>query len=108
MQTIFKEAVNEILGGKDGICAWMGQTLRAKALRLELWKNRDESDPDYNRWLKLTGLEHFDEEKEIAEFAKWVSHSDARSMVTYERTRWYLESFYAVITVPVLLLGLKA
>tara|TARA_A100001035_G_scaffold258819_1_gene235801 strand:- start:9 stop:572 length:564 start_codon:yes stop_codon:yes gene_type:complete len=73
MQTIFKEAVNEILGGKDGICAWMGQTLRAKALRLELWRNRDESDPDYKRWLKLTGLENFEEEKEIAEFAKWVS-----------------------------------
>jgi hypothetical protein len=44
----------------------------------------------------------------IKEFAKWVSPNDAASMVTYERAKWYLESFYAVITVPILLLGIKA
>jgi len=44
----------------------------------------------------------------VKEFTKWVSPKDSSSMVTYERTKWYLESFYAVITVPILLLGIKA
>jgi len=44
----------------------------------------------------------------IKEFTKWVSPKDASSMVTYERTKWYLKSFFAVITVPILLIGLKA
>lgn len=40
------------------------------------------------------------------EFAKIVSPKDGTSMVVYERTRWYLENFYAVLTAPLLLIGL--
>jgi hypothetical protein len=39
-------------------------------------------------------------------FAKLVSPKDASSMVTYERTKWYLENFYPVLTAPILLIGL--
>lgn len=39
-------------------------------------------------------------------FAKLVSPSDASSMVSYERTKWYLETLYPVLTVPILLVGL--
>jgi hypothetical protein len=41
------------------------------------------------------------------DFAAKVSQRDRSCMVTYERTRWYLENFYQVLTVPVLLLGLS-
>ena len=41
------------------------------------------------------------------EFAKIVSPKDGTSMVIFERTRWYLENFYSVLTVPVLLIGLN-
>ena len=40
------------------------------------------------------------------EFAKVVSPKDGTSMVVYERARWYLENFYAVLTAPLLLIGL--
>ena len=40
-------------------------------------------------------------------FAKLVSPRDASSMVNFERTKWYLENFYPVLTVPILLLGLR-
>jgi hypothetical protein len=40
-------------------------------------------------------------------FAKVVSPKDGPSMVNYERSRWYLKNFYAVLTVPILLIGLK-
>ena len=40
-------------------------------------------------------------------FAKGISPRDASSMVNYERTKWYLESFYPVLTVPILLVGLR-
>ena len=40
------------------------------------------------------------------EFLKEVSPKDASSMVCYERTKWYLENFHPVFTVPVLLIGL--
>ncbi|NIM92101.1 MAG: restriction endonuclease [Anaerolineales bacterium] len=42
----------------------------------------------------------------IKTFAKEVSPRDGSSMVTYERTRWYLDNFYPVFTVPILLIGL--
>jgi Restriction endonuclease BglII len=41
------------------------------------------------------------------EFAKHLSPKDASSMVSFERARWYLESFYPVITTPIYLLGLS-
>ncbi|MFC2033998.1 BglII/BstYI family type II restriction endonuclease [Chloroflexota bacterium] len=41
------------------------------------------------------------------DFAKLVSPKDGSSMVNYERTKWYLENFYAVLTVPILFIGLK-
>lgn len=42
----------------------------------------------------------------MKEFAKEVSPRDASSMVSFERTQWYLENFYSVLTVPILLIGL--
>lgn len=41
------------------------------------------------------------------EFAKVVSPKDGTSMVVFERTKWYLENFYPVLTAPILLIGLK-
>jgi hypothetical protein len=40
------------------------------------------------------------------EFSKKLS-SDAASMVNFERCKWYLENFYAVLTVPIWLIGLE-
>jgi len=40
------------------------------------------------------------------EFAKVVSPKDGTSMVVFERAKWYLENFYAVLTAPLLLIGL--
>jgi hypothetical protein len=42
----------------------------------------------------------------VKEFAKIVSPKDASSMVNYERTKWYLDNFYPVFTLPILLIGL--
>lgn len=39
------------------------------------------------------------------EFIKKIS-KDANSLVTFERTEWYLKNFYPVLTVPILLIGL--
>jgi hypothetical protein len=39
-------------------------------------------------------------------FTKSVSRKDGGSMVCFERVKWYLENFYPVFTVPILLLGL--
>lgn len=41
-------------------------------------------------------------------FAKEVSPNDASSMVSFERVCWYLQSFYPVFTVPILVIGLRA
>ena len=41
------------------------------------------------------------------DFARVVSVKDGPSMANYERSKWYLENFYAVLTVPILLIGLK-
>jgi len=40
-------------------------------------------------------------------FAKIVSTKDASTMANYERAKWYLDNFYAVFTVPILLIKLK-
>jgi hypothetical protein len=40
------------------------------------------------------------------EFARIVSPKDCNSLVSYERTKWYFENFYQVLTAPVLLIGL--
>lgn len=40
------------------------------------------------------------------EFAKLVSPKDGNSMVVFERTKWYLDNFYPVLTAPILLVGL--
>lgn len=39
------------------------------------------------------------------EFLKKIS-KDANSLVSFERTEWYLKNFYPVLTVPILLFGL--
>ena len=43
----------------------------------------------------------------VKAFAKLVLPRDASSMVNFERTKWYLENFYPVLTVPILLVGLR-
>lgn len=40
-------------------------------------------------------------------FAREVSPKDGNSMVSFERAQWYLKNFYPVLTVPILLIGLK-
>ncbi|MBN1968096.1 MAG: restriction endonuclease [Candidatus Delongbacteria bacterium] len=40
------------------------------------------------------------------EFAKVVSPKDGTTMVVFERSKWYLDNFYPVLTAPVLLVGL--
>jgi hypothetical protein len=41
------------------------------------------------------------------EFARSIS-PDGRSMVSYERALWYLTSFYSVLTVPILVIGITS
>jgi Restriction endonuclease BglII len=43
----------------------------------------------------------------IKSFAKIVSPRDGSSMVNFERAKWYLDNFYPVFTVPILLIGLS-
>lgn len=40
-------------------------------------------------------------------FTKFLSSADGSSMVHYERAKWFLEKFYAVLTVPIWLIGLE-
>jgi hypothetical protein len=39
-------------------------------------------------------------------FAKVVSPKDGGSLVSFERSEWYLKNFYAVLTAPIWLVGL--
>jgi hypothetical protein len=41
------------------------------------------------------------------EFTKFLAPTESSSMVQFERVRWYLENFYAVLTVPIWLIGLE-
>jgi hypothetical protein len=41
------------------------------------------------------------------EFAKYLSPKDGSTMVSFERAKWHLESFYPVITTPIYLVGLS-
>lgn len=41
------------------------------------------------------------------EFCRYLSAKDGNSLVSFERAKWYLNSFYPVITVPILLIGLQ-
>lgn len=43
----------------------------------------------------------------VKSFSRVVSPSDASSMVSFERVKWFLESFYSVLTVPIWLIGLQ-
>lgn len=69
MESIFKQAVNEMMTGRDGMCAWAGSQLRYLALRQDTWSKRDEADPDFTRWASMNG---FESGTEGDEFAKWV------------------------------------
>lgn len=42
----------------------------------------------------------------VKDFIKKISPKDANSLVSFERTQWYLEKFYPVLTVPIYLIGL--
>lgn len=41
-------------------------------------------------------------------FLKYISSKDCNSLVSFERTKWYLENFGPVITTPIYLIGLDA
>lgn len=69
MESIFKQAVNEMMTGPDGMCAWAGQTLRHLAIRRDTWSKRDEEDPDFARWASMNG---FESGTEGDEFEQWV------------------------------------
>ena len=69
MESIYKQAVNEMMTGRDGMCAWAGSTLRYLALRRDTWSKRDESDPDFGRWAEMNG---FESGTEGDEFERWV------------------------------------
>lgn len=41
------------------------------------------------------------------DFTRFISTKDGSSMINFERVKWYLENFYAVLTVPIWLIGLE-
>jgi hypothetical protein len=69
MESIYKQAVNEMMSGRDGMCAWAGEKLRYLALRQDSWSKRDETDPDYKDWMIDNG---FEAGTEGDEFERWV------------------------------------
>lgn len=90
-------------------------------LRIDFWKRRIGVDVAFNHRSFIGGdllrLQAGAEVKDVINvgvyvcptqnFARIVSPHDARSMTNYERVKWYLDNFYAVLTVPILLIGLK-
>lgn len=42
----------------------------------------------------------------LKNFLKHISN-DHSSIVSFERVKWYLENFYSVLTVPILLVGFE-
>lgn len=69
MSEIYRNAVNEIMGGKDGICAWANSKLGYLAERKAKADRVAKDDPDYDRWVKATGFAPLTESDE---FEKWV------------------------------------
>lgn len=90
-------------------------------LKMDFWKARVGIDVAFNHRSFIGGdllrLQAAAEVKAIIdvgvyicptkEFARIVSPKDGSSIVSYERTRWYLENFRPVLTVPIWLIGLN-
>lgn len=89
-------------------------------LAIDFWKRNIEIDVAFNHRSFIGGdllrLQAAAEVKNVInvgvyicptkKFAKVVSPKDGTSMVVFERTKWYLENFYPVLTAPILLVGL--
>ena len=69
MTEIYRNAVIEIMGGKDGLCAWAASKLGYLAERKAKCDRVAQDDPDYPRWVKATGFAPLTESDE---FEKWV------------------------------------
>jgi restriction endonuclease BglII len=92
---------------------------RSNDLAIDFWKRDVGVDVAFNHRSFIGGdllrLQAAAEVKQImkvgvyvcgtAEFVRAISR-DGPSMVSFERTKWYLENFYQVLTVPILLVGL--
>jgi Restriction endonuclease BglII len=90
-------------------------------LKMDFWKRRIGVDVAFNHRSFIGGdllrLQAAAEVKNVIKvgvyicpvksFAKVVSPKDSSSMVSFERAIWYLENFYSVLTVPILLIGLR-
>lgn len=91
-------------------------------LRIDFWKRSVGVDVAFNH-RSFTGgdLLRFQAAAEVANqmklgiyicamksFLKELSPKDFSSLVNFERTQWYLESFHPVLTVPILLIGIES
>src|ERR1051325_3277837 len=90
-------------------------------LKMDFWKRRIGVDVAFNHRSFIGGdllrLQAAAEVKNVIKvgiyicptkaFAKVVSPKDSSSMVSFERSIWYLESFYTVLTVPIFVIGLR-
>jgi Restriction endonuclease BglII len=90
-------------------------------LTIDFWKRKVGIDVAFNHRSFISGdllrLQAAAEVKNVInvgvyicatkDFVKVVSPKDASSMVSFERSKWYLENFYPVLTAPILLIGLK-
>jgi hypothetical protein len=97
-----------------------GDSTEEQDLKIDFWKRNVGVDVAFNHRSFIGGdllrLQAAAEVKNVIkvgvyicamkEFIKEISPKDANSLVTFERTQWYLEKFTPVITVPVLLIGL--
>lgn len=90
-------------------------------LRIDFWKRSVGVDVAFNHRSFIGGdLLRFQAAAEVANimklgiyicarksFLKELSPKDYNSLVSFERTQWYLENFSPVLTVPVLLIGIE-
>lgn len=90
-------------------------------LRIDFWKRSVGVDVAFNHRSFIGGdLLRFQAAAEVANimklgvyicarktFLREISPKDFNSLVNFERTKWYLESFYPVLTVPILLIGIE-
>jgi hypothetical protein len=90
-------------------------------LKMDFWKRQIGVDVAFNHRSYIGGdLLRFQAAAEVKNiikvgvyvcptkaFARIVSPKDSASMVSFERAIWYLQNFYAVLTVPILVMGLR-
>ena len=104
------EEEKKVFGGEGG-----------NDLRIDFWKRSVGVDVAFNHRSFIGGdLLRFQAAAEVANimklgiyicakkaFLKELSPKDFNSLVNFERTQWYLESFFPVLTVPILLVGIE-